>query len=381
MARQGWKAAIGLLLLLPGGAADGKPCIIYSPEEIRRELSHRLSPEEVAALKIPWEADEGIRRLAGKITRGAGSDHQKLSFLLSHFRHQGYLDSYDKSWTRTAREVAEDGKGNCLSYANLFVAMARSVGLQAFYLDASRVTSESGRSGRVLVDYGHVLVGVRIGPDLRAIDFDGQASEVHRFDVISDLQAIADYYNNLGFELSWSERDQGGFASEPVIRMFELATRIWPEFARAWNNLGVALGRAGRLDEASEAYRRAIEADVTLAAPHVNLGQIHYHRGDLDRAIGLFQKAVELNPENAHYRLFLGKALAERGRFEEALRELERGAGIDADFFLIHMQLAEIHRTTGNCEQAERSARRVLEIVPKHLGALRLMEDLHQNCG
>jgi hypothetical protein len=44
------------------------------------------------------------------------------------------------------------------------------------------------------------------------------------------------------------------------------------------------------------------------------------------------------------------------------------------------MQLAEIHRKAGNCELAERSARRVLEIVPKHLGALRLVDNLPLEC-
>jgi len=364
-----------LVLLFPQ-ASRGLPDVIYSPAEARQALSDQLSLEELAVLKIPYEADEEIRELATEITQNAHGDDQKLKSLLRYFRKQGYLDRYQKTGTHTAREVMDLGKGNCLSYANLFVAMSRSVGLKAFYLDASRVIREFGRSGSVLVEYGHILAGVRIGPDITAVDFDGSTKKYNRYEIISDLEAIADYYNNVGYELSFHRREQGGFASSDVLRAFTLATRISPGFAKAHNNLGVAYGRAGRTGDAAQAYKNAIQSDPYLPAPHANLAQIYMRQNQVKKAVPYFQKAVRLDPKNAHYRYFYGKSLALYGKHQEAFEQLERTVRLDADMYQAHMWLAQVSLDLKKPDRARSAARRVLELVPGHRDAKRLLEDL-----
>jgi tetratricopeptide (TPR) repeat protein len=349
---------------------------IYSPEEARQALSAKLSDDELDSLKIPYEADEKIRELAIEITEDAHGDHQKLNRLLHYFRKRGYLNRYQQTGTHTAREVMDLGEGNCLSYANLFVAMSRSVGLQAHYLDASQVVREFGRSGSVLVEYGHILVGVKIGPDITPVDFDGSAKEFSRFEIISDLDAIADYYNNLGYELSFHRREQGGFASQDVLQAFSLATRIAPGFAKAHNNLGVAYGRAGRIQDAARAYRKAIQADPNLPAPHANLAQIYMRQGQREKAIEHFEKAVRLDPQNAHYRYFLGRTLARCKQQEGAVDHLERAVHLDPDLYQAHMQLAEIYHDQNQPDRARAAAHRVLELVPGHHDALLLLRNL-----
>jgi tetratricopeptide (TPR) repeat protein len=346
---------------------------IYSPDEARQALSVKLSEDELSSLKIPYEADDEIRELAIKITRDAHGDDQKLNRLLHYFRKRGYLDRYQQTGTHTAREVMDLDRGNCLSYANLFVAMSRSVGLRAHYLDASRVVREFGRSGSVLVEYGHILVGVKIGPDITPVDFDGSAKEFNRFEIISDLEAIADYYNNIGYELSFHRREQGGFASEDVLQAFSLATRIAPGFAKAHNNLGVAYGRAGRIKDAARAYRNAIEADPHLPAPHANLAQIYMRQGKREKALDHFEKAVRLDPQNAHYRYFLGRTLARCQKNAEAIDHLESAVRFNPDIYQAHMQLAELYRDQNRPDRARAAATRVLELVPGHRDARQLL--------
>jgi tetratricopeptide (TPR) repeat protein len=366
-------AFLGLLLWRPVSAHQE---FMYSPEEARKALSAKLSEAELSSLKIPYEADEEIRELAIEITEDAHGDHQKLNRLLHYFRKRGYLDRYKQTGTHTAREVMDLGEGNCLSYANLFVAMSRSVGLQAHYLDASRVEREFGRSGSVLVEYGHILVGVRIGPEITPVDFDGKAKEFNRFEIISDLEAIADYYNNVGYELSFHRREQGGFASEDVLRAFSLATRIAPGFAKAHNNLGVAYGRAGRTKDAARAYRAAIEADPHLPAPHSNLAQIYMQQGKREKAIEHFEKAVRLDPQNAHYRYFLGRTLARCHKPAEAVDQLENAVRLDPTLYQAHMRLAELYRDQGQPDRARTAVLRVLALVPGHRDAKDLLRKL-----
>jgi len=365
---------IALSLALVSQPVSAHRDFIYSPEEARKALSAKLSADELDSLKIPYEADAEIRELAAEITGDAHGDRQKLKRLLHYFRKRGYLDRYQQTGTHTAREVLDLGEGNCLSYANLFVAMSRSVGLQAHYLDASRVVREFGRSGSVLVEYGHILVGVKIGPDITPVDFDGSAKEFNRFEIISDLEAIADYYNNVGYELSFHRREQGGFANQDVLRAFTLATRISPGFAKAHNNLGVAYGRAGRINESARAYENAIEADPHLPAPHANLAQICMRQGLRDKALKHFEQAVRLAPGNAHYRYFLGRTLARFERQQEAVDQLETAVRLDPDLYQAHMQLAELYRELGQPGRALNAAQRVLELVPGHRDAKQLLK-------
>jgi tetratricopeptide (TPR) repeat protein len=349
---------------------------VYTPDELRRALQERLSPSEMTELKIPFEANEDIRELAVEITRHAASDRQKLASLLAFFRERGYLERYNKTGTRTAAEALDAGDGNCLTYANLFVAMARSVGLEAVYLDASQVVNEVDRTGSLLVNYGHILVGVKMGADVVTIDFDGKAKRFRRFDILTDIEATAEFYSNLGFELSWLYREEGGLASRDALRAFQLATRISPGFARAWNNLGVARGRTGDFQGAVAAYRRAIRADPALPAPHANLAQIHLRNGALDPAVASFRRAVELQPSNEHYRYFLAKALTLSGRYREALGQLQEGLDLNDTLFLLHMQMARIYLKLGDRSRAGRAARRVIELIPGHRDAVRLLECL-----
>ncbi|MBW1873231.1 MAG: tetratricopeptide repeat protein, partial [Deltaproteobacteria bacterium] len=121
---------------------------------------------------------------------------------------------------------------------------------------------------------------------------DGHARKFNRYQIISDLHATADFYNNLGFERSYVEQNQKGFAANEVAGAFDLATRIWPGFARAWNNLGVAFIRSGRTKQGLLAYLKAIKADKQLAAPYFNLGQVYARGGKIDQAISAFKRAV-----------------------------------------------------------------------------------------
>ncbi len=348
------------------GAAAGQ-------ESLFSELRARLGPEDLARLEIPFAADEEIVEAARRITREAGDPRQRLERLRAHFRDEGFLERYDRDGTRTAREVMDSGEGNCLSYANLFVAMARAVGLRAFFLDASRVRPERGKSGSLLVEYGHVLVGVQLGPEVVAVEFDGRARDHRRLQALSDPQAIADFYNNRAYERSWTHPEQGGLASPEALADLRLATRIAPDFVRAWNNLGVALARAGRLEEAVAAYRQAAGRDPSFAPPHANLGHVLARQGRPAEALAAFARAVELDPSTAHYRLFLSRALAAAGDLEQSLAEAQRGAELDPAWFLPRLETALLLERLGRMDEARAAAAEVLGLVPGQRDASRLL--------
>ena len=70
----------------------------------------------------------------------------------------------------------------------------------------------------------------------------------------------------------------GGVGMYPVLLLGSLAVaaavlwaiRLEPRFAVAHHNLGLALSRKGRMDEAIVAFRRAIDLPFTVAADSVS---------------------------------------------------------------------------------------------------------------
>jgi tetratricopeptide (TPR) repeat protein len=96
---------------------------------------------------------------------------------------------------------------------------------------------------------------------------------------------------------------------------------------RVWTQLGVALARDGRNDEAIQALRRAIERVPDAHAAHRSLAAILLARDDVTTALHHAERAVTLKPDDVMSRELLGITLAAQGRpalavqqFREALR-------------------------------------------------------------
>src|SRR5439155_18915888 len=80
------------------------------------------------------------------------------------------------------------------------------------------------------------------------------------------------------------------------------------------HNLGAALQEGGRLDEASAAYRRALDINPGHALSHDGLGSVLRSQGRLDEAIRQLEEAVRLEPGFVDARFNLANALADRGK-------------------------------------------------------------------
>jgi tetratricopeptide (TPR) repeat protein len=79
---------------------------------------------------------------------------------------------------------------------------------------------------------------------------------------------------------------------------WKVTTRDTPS-ARAWNNLGLYLKGAGRLEEAEGALQRVAVDEADLPATWSNLGVVAAARGERQKAIGLFERALAIDPASA----------------------------------------------------------------------------------
>lgn len=95
------------------------------------------------------------------------------------------------------------------------------------------------------------------------------------------------------------------------------------------NRLGVLYGRADRLDEAEQVFRRALALDPNYADAHANLASVYGRRGDLTAAIASLETALQHDPTNLLALKNLGFAYAQMGRQEDARQLLERSLDLN----------------------------------------------------
>ena len=71
------------------------------------------------------------------------------------------------------------------------------------------------------------------------------------------------------------------------------AIAIKPDYAEAYNNLGVTYNKLGQLEQAVQAYEEALKIDPDYADAHNNLGILFKELGQLDKAIKSHEQAID----------------------------------------------------------------------------------------
>ena len=85
------------------------------------------------------------------------------------------------------------------------------------------------------------------------------------------------------------------------------ALRLNPNLAEAHNNLGVALAKQGKMDQAEAHYAEALRLNPDYAEAHNNLGMALAAQGKMDQAEAQYVEALRLNPDYAEAHNNLGK--------------------------------------------------------------------------
>jgi mono/diheme cytochrome c family protein len=152
-------------------------------------------------------------------------------------------------------------------------------------------------------EMGHLWLEVLpAGAGDRRLEFE-QAILLHRLDKYpNDFPALL----HLG-TVMLSRLNPGG-----ALPMLEAAVKSDPKSAEAHNFLGSALSALGRTGEATEQFRLALALRADYSNARLNLGNALVKAGKFDDAITEYQRILEANPEDELTRDRLEKALAAR---------------------------------------------------------------------
>ena len=223
---------------------------------------------------------------------------------------------YDET-TRTASETFASRRGNCLSFSNMFVALARQVHLNAYFQEVDVPPDWTFRDDAFVLNR-HVNVLVELGREgEHVVDFnldDFRTSYDRR--QISDERAMAHYYNNMAVE-----RMQAGDTGSALL-YFRRAADKDPSFSPPWTNLGTLYGREGHSAHAEAAYLLALRADDGDLVAMSNLAGLYARRGDRKRA-ALYRKRVAYHRErNPYYHYHLAREAFLAEDFDTAISHL-----------------------------------------------------------
>ncbi len=134
----------------------------------------------------------------------------------------------------------------------------------------------------------------------------------------------------------------------------------------------VAHHKAGRLVEAEDGYRRALDLDPDQPDALNLLGMIAQDTGNFEPAIELIGHAVEVSPTVAAYHLNLGNAYMAANRMAEAATAFQRTAELEPDSLAAWFNLGLARKYLGQYSQALTAFSRVLSLDPTYAPAAHL---------
>ncbi|HLJ88341.1 MAG TPA: tetratricopeptide repeat protein [Candidatus Angelobacter sp.] len=164
----------------------------------------------------------------------------------------------------------------------------------------------------------------------------------------------AEAHNNLGMSLGESGHLDAALAE------LQTATRLKPDYAQAFYNLGVTyLKKANLLRDhhsatyrqelvyALQAFRKVLQLQPGLPGIHTHLGMLYEEIGSHEVAVQEFREAVKSDPNPALAYNNLGTALANDRRFKDAVQAFRKSLDLNPHFVTAGLNLGDAMLQTG----------------------------------
>ncbi|HBL26107.1 MAG TPA: hypothetical protein DD490_04645 [Acidobacteria bacterium] len=336
-----------------------------SVAHLREQYAGQVGAAAAQQLAVPFEIDGSVRAAIEKKLRPLPSELRTLNAVLN-FIFEDLDLHYSLTPTRTAVQTFHEERGNCLSFVNLFVGLARERGLNPFYVEVTDYQKWNHRAGMV-VSQGHIVAGMYLDGELKTYDFLPYRPKAYRdFQPIDDLTAAAHYYNNLGAEalLDGDLKRAAG--------LLETATRIAPGFEKAVNNLGVVKARSGDLQGALDLYNKGLALSPDNSMILTNMTRAYQQLGRTAEADGLLARIETSNTTNPFFFVYQGEIALSRGDNQKALDYMVKALRLDTEAPEVHVGFAKVYLAIGEVDKARHHIERALKLDATNQDALQL---------
>jgi Tfp pilus assembly protein PilF len=277
-----------------------------------------------------------------------GQNERLAQLVIAVMGEDRFQLAYDDS-TRTAAETFDSRRGNCLSFTNMFIAMAREVNLDAYYQEVD-IPPDWSMSGQTYLLSQHVNVIVEIRNALsRVVDFNiYDFHSLNESREISDQRARAHYFNNIGVERMLD--DEAGLAYANLQQsLFEDR-----DFVPAWINMGILHRREGYPYFAEAAYLQALHLDRGNLLAMSNLANLYQELGKEDLHQQYLYWVQSHRNQNPYYRYQMANMAFSEGDYTAAIDHLKAAIRKNKDDDRFYYLLSLSYLMSGDREAAER---------------------------
>ncbi len=129
---------------------------------------------------------------------------------------------------------------------------------------------------------------------------------------------------------------------------FNKAVELYPRYADAYGELGLAFFRKNNFTEAIKNYEKSLEINPNYANVYSNMGIIYFNQKNLTKAQEVYENAVRLNPRFADARRNLGSVFAMQNKHQEAIEQFLAGLQVAPNDPAINQYISLSYQAIGD---------------------------------
>ena len=171
-------------------------------------------------------------------------------------------------------------------------------------------------------------------------------------------------YRKLGQVL----RDIGQY--DESIKILEKCIKIFPNYFRCFNTLGLTYKDKENYTKAIEIYKRGLviakAEGVDYSLPLNNIAKCYINLKKYEEAIKYCKKKIKIDPKNRIAHNHMAQALAELKKYEEAIKYCKKSIELEPDKKIAHNRLVHILNLNKNYNEAIVEANKALKLFPNY---------------
>ncbi len=148
------------------------------------------------------------------------------------------------------------------------------------------------------------------------------------------------------------------------ISLFESAEKVSPNSVKVNYNLGHLYAREGRLKEAEEKYKRALEIKPDFNLAWVGLSGVYAFQGRVDDLKNLYADAISKRVYDVEIPLNFANALVQQMRWKQAGELYESALSFEPENTKTLTNLGLCYERLGNQEEATENYRKAIKLDP-----------------